>query len=84
MRIKEQLFNNWTPMRWFMLIFGLILGHNYIVYNANVSGILAVLILYQTLNNSGCFLGNCKTYNNSDRENTTDIKTVTYEEINID
>lgn len=57
--LTQQLFTGWHPMRWVTLIFGLVLGYNWLVYNAPVSGALSIFFLFQAVTNTGCMAGQC-------------------------
>lgn len=84
MNLKEQLFSNWYPMRWFMLILGLVLGYNYLVNNAVISGLFSLLILFQALTNTGCLLGHCTPAINHQTKTDLNLDNVTFEEIKTD
>ncbi len=58
-QIKQQIFSNWHPMRWILLGISGILGYNYFVYGASVSGVLALFLGFQAITNSGCLMGQC-------------------------
>ncbi len=77
--LKNQLFNNWHPMRWVALILAAILGYNWFVYNASVSGVLSLFFLFQAVTNTGCLAGQCgvPAENFSDNE----LDEIQYEEI---
>lgn len=79
--LKGQLLSNWYPMRWIMLILGIVLGYNYLVHGAAFSGLLSILILFQAITNTGCVLGRCTPdipqYSNPDAS----PEDVTFEEI---
>lgn len=79
--LKEQLFSNWYPMRWFMLILGMVLAYNFLVHDAAISGLLSLIILFQTLTNTGCLLGRCTTPANNITDTDSDLENITFEEI---
>ncbi len=81
MMLKEQLFSNWYPMRWFMLIVGMVLGYNYLANGAAISGLLSLVILFQALTNTGCLLGHCTTPVDNTTHTDSDLENVTFEEI---
>ncbi|MDZ7718432.1 MAG: hypothetical protein U5K72_06390 [Balneolaceae bacterium] len=81
MNIKEQIFSNWYPMRWAMLILGLVLGYNYLANGAAISGLLSLLILFQTVTNTGCLLGRCKPAVSHQTNSSANVEDVTFEEI---
>jgi len=58
-QIKQQIFTNWHPMRWILLGLSGILGYNYFVYGASISGVLALFLGFQAITNSGCLMGQC-------------------------
>ncbi len=58
-QIKQQIFSNWHPMRWILLVMSGILAYNYFVYGASVSGVLALFIGFQAVTNTGCLMGQC-------------------------
>lgn len=78
--LKEQIFSNWHPMRWVILVVSLILGYNYMVHGAAVSGVLSLFLLFQSVTNTGCLLGQCTPRMNmkTDDHSTEDV---TFEEI---
>ena len=55
--------SDWHPMRWIILILGLILAVNWLVNNAPISGIISVFLLYQAVTNTGCIAGLCRNPN---------------------
>lgn len=57
--VKQQLTTNWHPMRLVALGFGFILGINWIVNSAPISGFLSLFFLYQAVTNTGCLAGQC-------------------------
>ena len=77
---KEQLFSKWHPMRWFALTLAAILGYNWFVYSAPVSGFLSLFFLFQTVTNTGCLAGRCGVPTGN--YNEEDIDNIEYEEIN--
>lgn len=79
--MKEQLFSNWYPMRWAMLIVGLVLGYNYLVNGATVSGLISLVILFQAITNSGCLLGQCKPSVDHQNDTHSGMEEITFEEI---
>ena len=58
-QIKQKIFTNWHPMRWILLGMSGILGYNYFVYGASVSGVLALFLGFQAITNTGCLMGQC-------------------------
>jgi len=46
-------------MRWVALIFGLVLGYNWLAHSASVSGVLSIFFLFQAVTNTGCIAGQC-------------------------
>lgn len=58
-----------------------ILGYNYFVYGASVSGVLALFLGFQAITNSGCLMGQCTP--GLQRSNTSDFNEseVMYEEV---
>lgn len=78
--LKEQLFSNWHPMRWVFLVVALMLGYNYLVHGAAVSGVLSLFLLFQSVTNSGCLLGQC-TPDLNPKEADNEVDDVTFEEI---
>lgn len=82
--LKEQLFSNWYPMRWFMLIFGLVLGVSFLNSGSAISGLLAVVILFQALANTGCLLGHCTPTAKHSSKSNLGLDDITYEEIKTD
>lgn len=81
MKLKEQLLSNWYPMRWIMLIVGIVLGYNYLVNGATISGLLSLLILFQAVTNTGCLLGRCSPSVDQKPETGSNLENVTFEEI---
>lgn len=81
MNLKEQLLSNWYPMRWFMLIVGIVLGYNYLVNGAAISGLLSLIILFQAVTNTGCLLGHCSPSVDYQAKTDSDLDDVTFEEI---
>ncbi len=77
---KEQLFSNWHPMRWVALTLAAILGYNWFVYSASVSGVLSLFFLFQAVTNTGCIAGQCGVPTGN--YNEEDIDNIEYEEIN--
>lgn len=57
--LTQQLFTNWHPMRWVALTFGIVLGYNWLVHNASLSGALSIFFLFQAVTNTGCMAGQC-------------------------
>lgn len=57
--VKNQLFTNWHSMRWVSLGLGVILGFNWMVNSAPISGFLALFFIYQAVTNTGCLAGRC-------------------------
>ena len=57
--VKNQLFTNWHTMRWVALGIALILGINWILNSAPISGFLALFFLFQAITNTGCLAGRC-------------------------
>jgi hypothetical protein len=82
--VKEQLFPNWYPMRWFMLILGVVLGYSYLVSGPAISGLLSLLILFQAVTNTGCLLGHCTPAVNHQTKPDLNLDDVTFEEIKTD
>lgn len=82
--LKEQLFSNWYPMRWFMLILGLVLGINYLAGGAAFSGLISLVILFQTITNTGCLLGHCTPAVNHQHNANSSLDDVTFKEIKVD
>lgn len=76
--LSKQLFTNWHPMRWVALAFGLMLGYNWLVNSAYLSGWLSIFFLFQAITNTGCLAGQC-----APKAVTVDdqIEDVEYEEI---
>lgn len=76
--LSEQLFTNWHPMRWVALTFGLVLGYNWLVHSAALSGALSIFFLFQAVTNTGCMAGQCapKAVDTDDQ-----IEDVEYEEV---
>lgn len=79
--IKEQLFSNWYPLRWFMLLAGLFFGYNYLADGTAISGLLSLIILFQALTNTGCLLGYCSPGFQDQAKPESAPKDVTFEEI---
>ncbi len=75
---KQQLLTNWHTMRWVALGISLVLGFNWLVNSAPISGFLSLFFLFQAITNSGCLAGQCTpaAYNKID-----DAEEITYEEI---
>lgn len=82
--LKEQLFSNWYPMRWFMLILGLVLGYNYLANDAAISGLLSLIILFQAIANTGCVLGHCTPAVHPESNAGSGLEDVTFDEIKTD
>ncbi len=57
--LSDQLFTNWHPMRWVALAFGLVLGYNWLMHSASLSGVLSIFFLFQAVTNTGCMAGQC-------------------------
>lgn len=81
--MKEQLFSNWYPMRWVMLILGLVLGYSYLASGSAISGLLSLVILFQALTNTGCLLGQCKPVDQHQAKTNSGMEDVTFEEIKV-
>lgn len=79
--IKEQLFSNWYPLRWFMLIAGLLLGYHYLANDTVISGLLSLIVLFQALTNTGCLLGYCSPGSYHQTQSDSPPEDVTFEEI---
>ncbi|WP_234570577.1 hypothetical protein [Rhodohalobacter sp. 614A] len=84
MMLKEQLFSNWYPMRWFMLILGFVLGYNFLASGSSISGLLSLVILFQALTNTGCLLGHCTPAVHHQTKSDLNLDDVTFEEIKTD
>ena len=76
--LSEQLFTNWHLRRWIILAFGLVLGYNWFVYNASISGVLSIFFLFQAVTNTGCMAGQCAPRAVASDEPIEDVQ---YEEI---
>ncbi len=76
--VKQNLLTNWHPMRWVALGIAVILGFNWLINAAPVSGFIALFFLFQAVTNTGCLVGQCapsaNQFNNEDEE-------ITFEEI---
>jgi len=46
-------------MRWVALAFGLVLGYNWLMHSASLSGVLSIFFLFQAVTNTGCLAGQC-------------------------
>ncbi|MCC5942324.1 MAG: hypothetical protein JJU37_12365 [Balneolaceae bacterium] len=76
--VKQQLLTNWHPMRWVALGISLILGFNWLVNSAPVSGFIALFFLFQAVTNTGCLAGQCAPARHQMSDENEEI---TYEEI---
>jgi hypothetical protein len=79
--IKQQLFTNWHTMRWVALAFGLVLGTNWLINSAPISGFLALFFLFQAVTNTGCLAGQCAPAVPATENKQSNIEDVEYEEI---
>lgn len=79
--IKEQLFSNWYPLRWVMLVAGLFFGYNYLTNGTAISGLISMIILFQALTNTGCLLGYCSPGSHHQTKPDSIPQDVTFEEI---
>jgi hypothetical protein len=77
-KLSDQLFANWHPMRWVALAFGLVLGYNWLMYNASLSGVLSIFFLFQAVTNTGCLAGQCAPRTTASDESLEDVE---YEEV---
>lgn len=84
MMLKEQLFSNWYPVRWFMLILGFVLGYNFLASGSSISGLLSLVILFQAITNTGCLLGHCTPAVHHQTKSDLNLDDVTFEEIKTD
>jgi len=82
--LKLQLFTNWHPMRWVALGLGFVLGMNWLVNSAPVSGILALFFLFQAVTNTGCLAGQCTIPANDQSKNHNDFEDVQFQEVKDD
>lgn len=46
-------------MRWLALAIGIVLGLNWMVNTAPISGLLSLFFLFQAITNTGCIVGAC-------------------------
>lgn len=80
-QIKQQIFTNWHPLRWILLGMSGILGYNYFVYGASVSGVLALFLGFQAITNSGCIMGQCTPGLKVDNGTDINENNVVFEEV---
>lgn len=66
-----------------MLLLGFFLGYNYLASGSVISGLLALVILFQALTNTGCLLGQCKPVDQHQTKTNSGIEDVTFEEIKV-
>lgn len=78
--IFQQLWTNWHPMRWVALGISLLLGYNWIVNNAPISGMLSLFFLFQAVTNTGCIAGRCAVPTHKD--NVSNSEEIVFVEIN--
>jgi hypothetical protein len=79
-KTAQPFFSNWHPMRWITLILGLILGYNWFMHSAQISGVLSVFLLFQAFTNTGCLAGQCMP-SSSQLADQGEESAVEYEEI---
>ncbi len=79
--IKQQLLNNWHPMRWVALVFGLLLGFNWLANSAPISGFLSLFFLFQAVTNTGCLAGQCTPDMPKSNPEKSNIEDIEFEEI---
>lgn len=82
--MKQMLLNNWHPMRWVALILGLVLGGNWLMNAAPISGLLSLFFLFQAVTNSGCLVGSCAPRYQEFSDTGNNVKDVHFEEIKSD
>jgi hypothetical protein len=82
--LKQKLFTNWHPLRWVALGLGFVLGLNWLINSAPVSGILALFFLFQAVTNTGCLAGQCTIPDNEQYNKHTDFEDVQFQEIKDD
>lgn len=68
-------------MRWLLLGLSAILGYNYLVYGASISGVLALFIGFQAITNTGCLMGQCAPAKGSHNPSGFDESEVVFEEV---
>lgn len=79
--MKEQLLTNWHPMRWIALLIGFVMGINWLINAAPVSGFLALFFLFQAITNSGCLVGSCAPGVNTKSASSARLDDIEFEEI---
>lgn len=78
--IKNKLLNNWHIMRWLRLAMGVFIAFQAVQMQSPLAGLIAGILLFQTLMNIGC-CGTSGCEVNSETSDLQDTEEVAFEEI---